>query len=138
MRNHDADVRRYLREIRRELPCTGKSKRRILKQILEMTELFAEDHPEVDYLQIVARFGTPQQIAESYVDEMETREITKNLRIRRKIIGIISIVAVAIVAIWIGVVSAAMIGHNNEMDGYAVITDTEIERIIYDEGESKE
>ena len=116
MRN--AQVRRYLREIQGCIPCHGKAKYEILRKIKGMIRAALSDAPEMSYEMLVARFGTPQQIAASYVDELDTPELLKKLRMRNKIIAIVCATAAIILAIWVGVVVTATRAHYSQMNGY--------------------
>jgi len=116
MRN--AQVRRYLWEIRDFLPCSSKEKREILNKIKGIIATAALETPEMTYKILVDRFGTPQQIAASYVDEMDTSELLRKLRIKKKIIAVVCATAAIILAIWVGVVVTATQKHYGEMNGY--------------------
>lgn len=135
MGKHNSAARRYLREIRGWLPCSRKLKRDILEKIGNTITDYLSENPTAPYTELTARFGTPQQIAASYVDEMETGELLRDLRIRKKIVQIITAVAVAVVMLWLGVVSIALFEHNSQMNGQIVVTVTEVERIPLEEGE---
>lgn len=135
MRMRNRAARRYLREVRSWLPCSRKLKRGILEKIGSTIAEYLSEEPGADYNKLLARFGTPQQIAASYVDEMETGELLRDLRIRRKIVGILTAVAATVVILWLGVVSIALIGHNEQMNGHIVSTIDEVERIPLDKGE---
>lgn len=135
MRMRNRAARRYLREVRSWLPCSRKLKRGILEKIGGTISEYLAEKPGADYDKLLTRFGTPQQIAASYVDEMETGELLRDLRIRRKIVGILTAVAATVVILWLGVVSIALIGHNEQMNGHIVSTIDEVERIPLDKGE---
>lgn len=98
MGRKNADYRRYCREIRGWLPCTRKAKRKIMDKI---ENVISESEGELTYGQLVERFGTPQQIASAYVDEMGTIELLNDLRIKRKILRIAGIAASVIVTVWL-------------------------------------
>lgn len=120
MKNRDA--RRYLRETRGWLPCSLRLKRNILGKIRENISRFLEEDPAADYNAIVARFGTPQQIASAYVDEMGTMELLQNLRIKRKLVRIVAAVGITVVLLWgIGMTVLVLDGlyHQN---GIIVVT----------------
>ena len=114
----NAQARRYLREIRSCIPCHGRVKSEILQKINGMIRSALSEEPEMSYDMLVARFGTPQQIAASYVDELDTPELLKKLRVRNKVIAIVCATAAIILAIWIGVVVTATRAHYNSMNGY--------------------
>lgn len=79
---------------------------------------YATENPRLTYAAIVARFGEPRAVAESCVEEMETAELVKNLRVRRKVVSIVAAAALAIVILWLGVVSIAWAEHRDHDGGY--------------------
>ena len=118
MMMHNAQARRYLREIQECLPCAGKVKRGITRKINGMIDDAMLDESDLTYEMLVKRFGTPQQIAASYVDEMDTPELLRKLRIKKKIFAVVCATAAIILAIWIGVVVTAPRSHYSQMNGY--------------------
>lgn len=107
MNRTDAAARRYLREVKSWLPCGGKMKKEIMGKIGGTVGAYLTEHPEGDYGALVARFGTPQQIASAYVDELETPELLNSLRIRRQIVKIVSVTALVVIILWAGVVATS-------------------------------
>ena len=80
---------RYLWEVREELPGNRRQKKQILSRVESSVRDFVIENPHVDYATITQRFGTPQQIAASYIEEMSTPELTQQLRIRKTIVRIV-------------------------------------------------
>lgn len=117
MRMRNRAARRYLREIRSWLPCSRKLKRGILEKIGSTITEYLAEKPGADYDKLLTRFGTPQQIAASYVNEMETPELLRQLRMRRKVVKIIGAVALAGVLLWAGVASIALLNDMNSANG---------------------
>lgn len=126
---------RYLWEISRELPGSWKQKKKILFRIKHSIQDYLSDGDEISYSQIKERFGEPKQIAYSYVENMETEEVTKELKISKKIIRIITVAAIAMVVLWGGYVALCYINFQDSMNGYIIVEVTEIERTTIDEGE---
>ena len=77
-------VRRYVRAVSGFLPCSGKVK----KPLLDTLRAQAEEYIAVggDAAALEQRFGTPQQVAAAWVDEMEMPELLKALRSRRRVV----------------------------------------------------
>lgn len=108
------DVKRYLREVNSWLPCRRKLKTKIVAEITSNVSLFVTENSNSGYNEIVARFGTPQQIASTYVDEMETTELLNDLRIKRKIVSTVIAGVFVLIVTWS--VAMGMIyfeGHKN-------------------------
>ena len=66
---------RYLWEVREELPGNRRQKKQILSRVESSVRDFVTENPHADYAAITQRFGTPQQIAASYIEEMSTAGI---------------------------------------------------------------
>lgn len=114
------DVKHYLREVGKWLPCSGMQKKRILDNLRDSVAAYVNDNPVAEYHTIVDRFGTPQVIASTYIDELDTPEILENLRIKRTVVRIVSATAAAIVFIWLGVAGVALISNNHQVNGYYI------------------
>lgn len=133
MENRSRAKRRYLREIRGWLPCSGKWKRGILEKIEQSMAQFLSENPEASYEALAERFGSPRQIAATYVDEMGTDELLRDLRVRRRVVGMIAAAAVTVVCLWAGLVTASYFDHVNGMNGYITVEIVE-EETVNDEG----
>ena len=114
------NARRYLRQVRGWLPCAGKMKRQIMGEIRSSVSHYLEEESNADYQAIVARFGSPQQIASAYVDEQDTAVLLNNLRIKRRIVAVVCCTAAACVAIWLSVAFAAYMYNVKAENGYAI------------------
>lgn len=94
------ELNQYYRQIKGWLPCGGKVKKTLMTNITATIEGYIADNPGIDFAAVQAHFGTPQQIAAAFVDEMGTEELLTALRLRRKIVKIVLGVAIAALAIY--------------------------------------
>ena len=115
MDRKNADYRRYCREVRGWLPCTRRAKRQIMAKI---EKVFSEGEGELTYGQLVERFGTPQQIASAYVDEMGTIELLNDLRIKRKIVRTVAVSCAIALVMWAGCIAVALMHDYDQDNGY--------------------
>ncbi len=95
-------IRRYCRAVGSYLPCARRQKRQLLRDLRQRLEEYRDEHP--DETSPEERFGTPQQVAAGYVDDMDTTELLQALRYRRRVItavvsGILAALAVLTVAL---------------------------------------
>lgn len=126
---------RYLWEVREELPGNRRQKKQILSRVESSVRDFVTENPNADYAAIEQRFGTPQQIAASCIEEMDAQELTLQLRIRKTIVRIVAATALVLVLLWAGVVVTALIRHVKAMNGYLIVGEAEvIDRTEYTEG----
>lgn len=127
---NNAGIRQFLREIRKNIPGGGKRKGQILRQVKASILEYLAEVPSASYGDLVTRFGTPAQIAETYLEELDVPDLRKQLTIRKKILVIVSLVAIFIILLWTGVVCAALAEAKSNMGG--VVTD-EIEIVEHTE-----
>ena len=81
---------------------------------------YVSEHPNADYQTITARFGAPQQIAASYIAEMEPTELLCNMRSHKKVVRTVLATALVIVILWAGIVTVAWANHHNHDNGYMI------------------
>ena len=135
MKRHNRAVRRYLRETRGWLPCSGKLKREIMVRVENVLDEYLAEHLNADFSELSRRFGEPKQIASSYVDDMDTEKLLCDLRVRRRIVGIVTGTALILITLWAGTVTYAIIHNEKIAHGYGVYGEVEdIERTEYNEG----
>ena len=125
---------RYLWKVRRELPGSGKQKEQILSRVESSVRDFVTENPDANYNAIVSRFGTPTQIAESNIAEMDTAELLGNLQIHRRIVVIILAAATLLVMVRFGFRLAAYLEYYKKVNGYAVVEVIEIDPTEKNEG----
>ena len=116
VKNHAA--RQFLQEVKAMLPGAGKQKKAILHRIGATIEEYLVENPGAVYEEIVTRLGSPNQIAAACLEEMDIAKVMKQLRMKKKVVCIVTVTALAIVMLWAGVVFSALVGHNGMMNGY--------------------
>lgn len=94
------ELKKYYRQISGWLPCGGSVKREMMCAIRESVDGFVTNHPGIAFSAVQTNFGTPQQIAAAYVDELDTAELLNKLRVRRRILKVLLIGVAVALAIW--------------------------------------
>lgn len=110
-------VFRYLHHISTNLPCSRKTKKRILGHVRHDVMEYIAEHPSVGYSELIDRFGEPKLIASAYVDEMESDAIVEIMRIKRSIMKVIIGVAALTLTIWLVYVGAVFLYVQDQCDG---------------------
>ena len=131
-RKKNAAVERYLRKVRRELPIPGKTKKALLSQIREAVQTQQGEEPDMEAL--ISRFGTPRQIAEGYMEGMSVTEFSRDLRLRRRIVRIVSAVALLALLLWTGRMGKIFLQHRSYDNGYMTEQLIVTERTTFPEG----
>lgn len=94
---------------------------------------YAERNPHGGYDAIVARFGEPEQIAASYLEELDISDLKRQLSIRKGILCVTLAAGIIGVGIWASVVLYALHEYGDAMPGYIEVT-VEVEERIPAEG----
>ena len=115
-------LRRYLRFIRSWIPCPGRMKRIIVEDVRENALAFLNEHPEADYAQLEARFGTPARLAANYISDMDTAKLLTELRMKRRITAVVASVLVAALLLWAAGLAAVVADYRSLHRGYHIIT----------------
>lgn len=119
------ELRKYLRQIKAELLCPCKERNRILGDLKESISGYLDEHPEATIESVRAFFGSAQQIAASYVEELPTPELMQKLKLRRNIlryvVAIVGSAALLCVALWIATIVTALISVHNSSDPHVEI-----------------
>ena len=126
MRDRDRALKRYDREIRSYLPCSCKEQKRILEEIRGNVDSFLEDHPEADFEAIQAHFGTPHLISVSCVENMDSKDLLKTIKIRKRIVTAVAAALLAALLLRAIGLAAAYIEFYKSVHSY---TETWIEEV---------
>lgn len=90
-------IGRYVRAVSGFLPCSGKVKKPLLDALRAQAEEYIEGGGDAAALE--QHFGTPQQVAAAWVDEMDTSELLAELHIHRRIVMVVALVLVLAAAL---------------------------------------
>lgn len=144
MRPANKAAKRYLRIVRQLLPCGKKTRAAILAGITASLNTYLEQSPDATYLELEAKYGPPQQIAATYVENMGTADILREIRIRRRMLEIISFAAAMVLVIWLVFALLAFIDahgatHGRMEHSYSEIVSSSYETpFMIQEGEKNE
>ena len=116
---------RYYREINGALFCTSKTRKQIMDGLKSGVSTYLNGNPGSTMDDVYATFGSPQQIAASYVEELSTPELIQKIKLRkrliRSVIAVVSAAAIICVALWIATVVTALISVHNSSNPYVEI-----------------
>ena len=120
MKNREAALRRYCRRVRANLPCGWKQKRKIMEEFKACVDAYVKESPEWDLPQLEAELGSAQQIAGTYVDNLETKELLRSLLVRKRLVALAAVALIALVAVQGGVMGYQLWNDYNNTHGYIV------------------
>ena len=119
MITREKELRKYFRQVMNRIPGCGKWRKQFSRQLNQRISDFLEEQPDADMEQIVRHFGTPQQIAEAYVQEMDAGTVLQKLHVGNRIVRMVAValfVALTLIAAAL-VISMADI-HNSATYSY--------------------
>lgn len=87
------------------MPCSSKKSEALLIPLKESIALYTESHSNVSIQKIQEIFGSPEEIAESYIDSLDKKEYKETINVKRRrkkvIIGLIIIILCAFIGLYI-------------------------------------
>lgn len=126
-------IRRYVRAVSGFLPCSGKRKKSWLADLRAQAESYVAEGGDAAALE--QRFGTPQQMAFSYVDEMPTADLLAELHIRRRLVAVTAIALAAALAVYIAALAWQAYLIHDSLNGWSETYVVEYENIVTEEAE---
>lgn len=126
-------IRRYVRAVNTFLPCSGKRKKPWLADLRAQAESYVAEGGDAAALE--QRFGTPQQMAFSYVDEMPTADLLAELHIRRRLVAVTAIALAAALAVYIAALAWQAYLIHDSLNGWSETYVVEYENIVTEEAE---
>ena len=78
-------IKQYCKSVRKELSCPRKIKCDLIARIMPDLEAYADENPNASFDDISAHFGTPKEVAESYLSSLDEDELKKRLNKAKKI-----------------------------------------------------
>ena len=116
----------FCKNAKNKLNCPRKIKKDLILRIESSVYDYIESQPDASYDDITAQFGSPRELADSYISSLDSDEISKAIK-KAKTIKIAVIVTCIIALIALFATFAKMISDNKGTQ----VTEIETE-IIYD------
>ena len=87
---------RYLRAVRKALHCPGRQGKRLLRQLSEDIEEYCEEHPDATEEELCRRFGTPEDVAAAFAEDLGGSIAVNVQRSRNRIVTAVIVVLVLV------------------------------------------
>lgn len=110
----------YLSSIGGKIVCQRKTKREFLKTISDDIDELLEQNPSADFDELQQNIGTPEEIANNFLENSSVAEIKKRTAFSAWLVtGVVAVVLFAVIFC-----SAVLIGQNNSDSNLVVISDS--------------
>lgn len=114
-------IDRYVRAVSACLPCSGVQKKQIKKALRQRLEEYYADHAD-DIAAIEETFGAPDVIAAAYVDDMDTAELLRALRYRRRLVTTLVSGVLAALVLFAAALCVQLYDYRQAINGWDVVT----------------
>lgn len=114
----EAAVKRYMQAVKQELHCSKAQKALFLRQMEDSIFTYISENSTASMEDLTKEFGTPADIAKSFLEEADPAVIGKSLRHGRKIFWAVLAVVLIVAAIVIGIHAFDLWRSENYRDGY--------------------
>ncbi len=104
----------YYREIADNILCPKNKKTAFLRELKREIGDFVENSPEADMTEIIAVFGSPEEIAQGFSADITGTEIKKRLSLKKTVI----LFLLAVLLIWAIFAVISFIDVHTESHGY--------------------
>lgn len=84
-RNLNKELKKYYRDISKAL-SGSKEKKAIITQIKSSVNHYLEENQDATISDVVNRIGSPQQIADEYIDNQSNDEIAAKIKVGKRIL----------------------------------------------------
>ena len=126
MASDERAARRYLRAVRRLLPCSRGMKNEIMAPLRNGVGDYLERYPQAGMDQIKTQFGEPMNVAVACLDNLDMAALLKRYHMRRKILAATAAALAAALMLWAGMVINECMEAYNASHGDEVITITDL------------
>ena len=125
-------IQQYCKAVKKELSCPGKIKKDLIIRLTPDLEMFAEENPNASLDDISAHFGSPKEVAESYLASLDEEELKKRINKAKRIWIAVIAVCAAILLLFIAMMVRTTIHNQNGQLVYYEKTISEGETIYLD------
>ena len=81
------DIKKYIKYVKKIISIHSKDKKEFIQLLTQKIIEFSNEHDSCSYQDIVDEFGSPNEVAGSYIETLNSDEIIKKLN-KKKIINI--------------------------------------------------
>ena len=73
------DIKKYIKYVKKIIPIHSKDKKEFIQLLTQKIIEFSNEHDSCSYQDIVDKFGSPNEVAASYIETLNSDEIIKKL-----------------------------------------------------------
>ena len=139
MKVTEKERRIYMQEIKRNLVCDNKQRKKFLSSFSDNMDEYLNDNPDADFAQLQEDLGTPEEIANAFLENASASNIKKRMSFVKWIVAGVTVALVIYITAIIIVIIDAHNSNNGQFTDvitvYETITDNPEEEYITEESE---
>lgn len=118
MRVTERELNKYLKQIKKHLVCKGAQRKAFMDSFEDNIDEYLKANSEADFAQLQKDMGTPEEIADGFLENESASHIKKRMSIAKWVaVGI-----AAVVVIYVCAVISALIDAHNSHNGRGYVT----------------
>ncbi len=100
MKVTEKERKKYMQEIKRNLVCNNEQRKKFLASFSDNLDEYLNDNPNADFAQLQKDLGTPEEIANTFLENASASNVKKRMSfVKWIILGIVVALSVYIIAI---------------------------------------
>lgn len=131
MKITDRERKKYISEIQKLLVCSAKERRKFIRDFNSNIDDFVSDNPDADFSQLQKDMGTPQEIANAFLENESAFYIKKRVSFVKWIIIGIAITLILLISTLILELIDSHKSHYGH--GREIITEESVEEELIEE-----
>jgi Predicted membrane protein len=116
-------LNRYFRQIKYKLPCSGKTKRKLIQDLRDRVDAMTEEQPGITIEEIVQALGTADQITEEYLSSLDSDELRRKVISSRRVIRILAILITVVIITLVATVAGLILWNHYCANGHYETTE---------------
>ena len=94
------DIKKYIKYVKKIISIHSKDKKEFIQLLTQKIIEFSNEHDSCSYQDIVDEFGSPNEVAGSYIETLDSDEIIKKLNKKKIINFFISVIIILCISVW--------------------------------------
>ena len=94
------EIKKYIKYVKKIIPFYSKDKKEFLKLLTQKIIEFSNTQPNCTYQNIIDEFGSPNEVAGSYIESLENDDIIKQLNKKYIFKTLVTIIIFISIGIW--------------------------------------
>lgn len=97
MKVTEKERKKYIQEIKRNLVCNNEQRKKFLASFSDNMDEYLNNNPDADFAQLQKDLGTPEEIANAFLENASASNVKKRISFVKWIISGVAVVVLAII-----------------------------------------